>query len=289
MNARPLVIAALLLGCSNGREAVGREAAARATAHAREGIEAVGRLQGGLQTVLAGAAPTVAAAIATPIDVARVRNRLRDLHDDRSATGRQLSLYPTWFVAAVGADGHAIAGDLEPARDYLPGKDLRTAFPCLVTALSGTAGSCSGDFVTTEGAAPRGYMVTAVPLRAAADGPVVGALVGAMTYGRVAKAIREALNVSTLRDRVQLAVGFWHHGRIVPSGMDNDVPAALLVPDALLPRVPAYIGERLAAGTPFTFTFAENQGALQWGAAVAPVPALGPGEGILVFRAPLRQ
>ena len=62
MNARPLVIAALLLGCSNGREAVGREAAARATAHAREGIEAVGRLQGGLQTVLAGAAPTVAAA-----------------------------------------------------------------------------------------------------------------------------------------------------------------------------------------------------------------------------------
>lgn len=278
------------LGCTKGGgDAAGREAATHAQGHVREGLAAVGRLTGGLQAVLAGAAPTVAAALAEPLDVARVRNRLLDLHDDRSATGRQLSLYPTWFVAAVGADGKGLAGDQPAGRDYLPGLDLGARFPCVGAALRGAAGSCTGDLVTTEGAAPRGYMVSAVPLRAAPDGPVVGALVGAMTYGRVAKAIREALNITTLSERVQLAVGFWHGGRVVPSGADNDVPAALLVPDALVPRIPANLGARLARGESFTFTFTENQGAMPWGAAVAPAPMLGPGEGLIVFRAPLRR
>ena len=278
------------LGCSKGGgDAVGREAATHAEAHVREGLAAVGRLTDGLQAVLVGAAPTVAESIAVPLDVARVRNRLRDLHDDRSATGRQLSLYPTWFVAAVDTDGKGLAGDQDAGRDYIPGLDLRASFACVGAALAGTAGSCTGDFVTTPGAAARGYMVSAVPLRASPDGPVVGALVGAMTYGRVAKAIREALNVSTLRDHVQLSVGFWHHGRVVPSGVDNDVPAALLVPDSLLPRIPHNLGARLARGKAFTFTFSENQGALQWGAAIAPAPTLSPGDGLMVFRAPLRQ
>ena len=278
------------LGCSKGGgDAVGRAAATRASAHVREGLGAVDRLTSGLQGVLAGAAPTVAAALAPPLDVARVRNRLLDLHDDRSATGRQLSLYPTWFVAAVAPDGKGLAGDQQAGRDYIPSLDLRAAFPCVATALGGTAASCTGDFVTTEGAPARAYVLSAVPLRATADGPVLGALVGAMTYGRVAKAIREALNVSTLRDQVQLSVGFWHRGRVVPSGRDNDVPAALLVPDSLLPRIPTTLGARLAQGESFTFHFTENQGAMQWGAAAAPAPTLGPGDGLVVFRAPLRQ
>lgn len=269
---------------------MGREAATRARAHVREGLEATGRLTNGLQAVLLGAAPTVVTSIADPIDVARVRNRLRDLHDDRSATGRQLSLYPTHFVAVVGLDGKGLAGDIEASRDYLPGLDLRTPLACVGAALGGTAGTCAGDFVPMQGAPARAYMVAAVPLRATADGPVVGALVGAMTYGRVAQAIREALNVSTLRDRVQLAVGFWHGGRLVPSGRENnDVTAAMLVPDSLVRRVPGNTGARLARGEAFTFTFAENNGAMQWGAAVAPAPALGAGDGLMVFRAPLRQ
>ena len=278
------------LGCSNGREdAVGREAATRARAHVREGLEAAGRLTNGLQTVLVVAAPTVVTAIADPIDVARVSNRLRDLHDDRSATGRQLSLYPTHFVAVVGLDGKGIAGDIEAARDYLPNLDLRAPFACVGAALGGTAGMCTGDFVTMPGAPSRAYMISAVPLRATEGGAVVGALVGAMTYGRVAQAIRQALNVTTLRERVQLAVGFWHGGRLVPSGRDNDVPAGMLVPDALVPRVPGNTGARVARGEAFLFNFSENNGAMQWGAAVAPAPALGPGDGLMVFRAPLRQ
>lgn len=278
------------LGCSKGGgDAVAREAATRAQANVREGLGAVGRLTSGLQAALASSAQPVGAAIVEPLDVARVRNRVRDLHDDRSASGRQLSLYPTWFIAAVGLDGKGLAGDQEPARDYIPGLDLGERFPCVRAALQGTAGSCTGDLVTTEGAAARGYMLSAVPLRATTDGPVVGALVGAMTYGRVAKAIREALNVSTLRERVQLSVGFWHGGRVVPSGVDNDVPAALLVPDSLLPRIPSNLGARLARGESFTFTFSENQGAMQWGAAAAPAPTLSQGDGLIVFRAPLRQ
>jgi hypothetical protein len=277
------------LGCSKGpNDAAGRNAETRAKAHAREGLEAAGRLTTGLQAVLTSAAPGVVTSISDPIDVARVRNRLRDQHDDRSATGRQLSLYPTHFVAVVGLDGKGIAGDIEASRDYLPGLDLRAPFACVGAALGGTAGSCTGDFVTMEGAPSRPYMVSAVPLRATADGPVVGALVGAMTYGRVAQAIRQSLNVTTLRERVQLAVGFWHGGRLVPSGRDNDVPASMLVPDALLPRVPANTNARVARGEAFTFTFSENGGAMQWGAAVAPAPALGAGDGLMVFRAPLR-
>jgi hypothetical protein len=278
------------LGCTKGGgDAVGREAATRAQAHVREGLEATGRLTHGLQAVLVAAAPTVVPSIADPIDVARVRNRLRDLHDDRSTTGRQLSLYPTHFVAVVGLDGKGLAGDLEASRDYLPGLDLRTPLACVGAALGGTAGTCTGDFVTMQGAPSRAYMVSAVPLRATPDGPVVGVLVGAMTYGRVAQAIREALNVSTLRDRVQLAVGFWHGGRLVPSGRDNEVTAAQLVPDSLLPRVPGNTAARVGRGEAFTFTFTENNGAMQWGAAVAPAPALGAGDGLMVFRAPLRQ
>lgn len=278
------------LGCSKGGDdAAAREAATRAQAHVREGLEATGRLNTGLLAVLTSAAPNVATSISDPVDVARVRNRLRDQHDDRSATGRQLSLYPTHFVAVVAPDGKGLAGDLDAGRDYLPGLDVGSHFACVRAALAGTAGSCTGDFVTVEGAPSRGYMVSAVPLRLTNDGPVVGALVGAMTYERVAQAIRQALNVSTLRDRVQLAVGFWHGGRLVPSGHDNLVPAAMLVPDSLLPRVPANTNARLARGESFTFTFSENDGRMQWGAAVAPAPALGPGDGLMVFRAPLMR
>ncbi len=278
------------LGCSKGNnDAVGREAATHAQAHTREGLEALGRLTNGLQTTLTNAAPTVISGFDAPFDVGRLRNRVRDLHDDRSANGRQLSLYPTYFVGVVGPDGKGLAGDREPGRDYLPGLDLRTPFACVGAALAGTAGSCTGDFVTMEGAPMRGYMLSAVPLRATPDGPVLGALVGAMTYGMVAKAIRQALNITTLRDRVQLAVGFWHGGRIVPSGQDSDVPAAMLVPDSLLPRIPGNTAARLTRGESFTFTFAENNGAMQWGAAVTPAPSLAPGDGLVVFRAPLRQ
>lgn len=291
MNTRwtwALVLCAL--GCSRGNsDAVGREAATHAQAHVREGLEAVGRLTNGLRGVLEECAPTVTPTLAEPLDVARVRNRLRDLHDDRSSTGRHLSLYPTRFVAVVGMDGKGIAGDIPAGSDFLPGVDLRAPFPCVGAALGGTAGSCTGGFVAMERAPRREYLLSAVPLRATADGPVVGALVGAMTYGKVAKAIREMLNVSTVRDRVQLAVGIWHGNRLLPSGNDDEIPQAMLVPDSLLPRFPANGGSRLARGESFTFTFAENNGAMQWGAAASPSPLLAPGDGLVVFRAPLQQ
>lgn len=295
MNTR-WVCALLLvgLGCSKAKsDAVGREAAARAQVHVREGLEAVGRLSNGLRGVLEECAPQLAPTLAEPLDVARVRNRLRDLHDDRSATGRHLSLYPTRFVAVVGLNGRGLAGDIVAGSDFVPGLELGSPFPCVGAALAGTAGSCTGGFVAMERAPRREYLVSAVPLRVTPDGPVVGAVVGAMTYAKVARAVREMLDVNTLRDRVQLAVGIWHDGRFIPSRSDpgslDDVEEKWLVPLALAQQFPANGAQRLAGGASFPFTFSENRGERQWGAAAGPSPLLAPGDGLVVYRSPLLQ
>lgn len=270
--------------------AVGRAAAAKAAEHVAEGRGAVDRLATGLVDVMGKAARDMAPAMAEPGNVARVRNRLRDLHEERSEVGRELTLYPTWFIAAAGMDGKAIAGDREPDRDFLPGKDLAAAFPCVRAALSGTAGRCVGELSSGDGQEPRTYLVAVQPTRAP-DNTVNGAVVGAITFGRLAKAVRELLNLRVGREQVQLYVGFVRDGRVIPSGRrDNDVAQAFLVPDSLVPRVPGDLLQRLPAGDgAHTFTFNENDGRLQWGAAAARVPTLGESTALVVFRAPLRQ
>jgi hypothetical protein len=60
------------------------------------------------------------------------------------------------------------------------------------------------------------------------------------------------------------------------------------VPEPLLRAIPADIAAR-AGREAVTFTFTENAGRLQWGAAASPAASLGPGDALLVFRAPLRQ
>ncbi len=295
MSTRTVWAAMMVLGVVTGCEkapdpAVGRAAAAKAAEHVVEGREGVERLTRGFDEVMAKAAREMGPAVAEPGNVARVRNRLwHDMHDDHTEVGRDLTLYPTWFLAAVGVDGKGIAGDRAPDQDYLPGKDLGAAFPCVRAALQGNGGHCVGELASGEGQAPRVYLVSAQPTRAAEGGAVTGAVVGAITYGRLSKAVRELLNLRTAHDRAQLYVGFWHGGRIIPSGTrDNDVAAAFLVPDSLLPRVPRDLDARLAAGHgSATFTFDENGGRMQWGAAAGRVSALGDDTALVVFRTPL--
>ncbi len=287
--ALALVAAGVLAACNKGPDpAVGRAAAAKAAEHVIEGRGGVERLTRGFAEVMTKVSREMGPALADPSNVARVRNRLlHDMHDDRTEVGRDLTLYPTWFLAAVGPDGKGIAGDRAPEQDFLPGKDLGAAFPCVRAALQGTGGTCVGELSSGEGQSPRVYLVAAQPTRAAEGGAITGAVVGTITFGRLAKAVRELLNLRVGRERVQLYVGFSYGGRIIPSGTrDNDVTAAYLVPDTLLPRVPRDLDTRLSQGNgATTFTFDENGGQLQWGAAVGRVPTLGPQTSMVVFRA----
>lgn len=279
--------AALILLGACGRQgdpAVGAAAAERARAHVASGRAATERLTQGLSRTIDGASAPVGAAMADPV---RLRRALRDLHDDRTDIGRALSLYPTSFIAAVRPDGKAAASDREATPDPVADKDLGAAFPCVRAALQGTAGACAGQFSLTQGLERR-WFVAVTPARATADGPVVGAVLAAMTFGNVAKAVRGALNIETARDNVQLVVGILHDGRTYPSGSDNDVPSAFLVRDPLLRVIPQGTSDR-AAREVVTFTFAQNDGRMQWGAAAGPVPTLGDGASLLVYRAPLRQ
>lgn len=285
-----MVGATLATGCKGNDGAVGREAATRAAAHVVEGRGMIERLVTGLGPALTEAGAVLGPAMAAPVDAARVRNRLLDLNDDRNPAGRALSMYPTYFIAAVGPDGVAVAGNRAVAQDWTPGKNLGAAFPCVAAALQGTAGQCAAELPTVEGQPVRAYQVSVVPLRAEANGPVVGALLGAYSFGRLAKAVREALNVQTASERVQLHVGLWRGTRVLPSGQDNDVPQAFLVPDQLLGQLPGDTASRLGQGDGrFTHSFAENNGRMWWGVAGGPVPTLGQGVGLIVYRAPLRQ
>lgn len=283
-----LVAASVIAACNKGPDpAVGRANAAKATEHVNEGREGIERLTRGFTEVMTKVAREMSPAVADTGNVARVRNRLlHDMHDDRTEVGRDLTLYPTWFIAAVGADGKGIAGDRAPEQDFIPGRDLGAAFPCVRAALQGTGGTCVGEMSSGEGQAPRVYLVSAQPTRATEGGAVTGAVVGTITYGRLAKAVRELLNLRVGRDRVQLYVGFSYGGRIIPSGTrDNDVAAAYLVPDTLLPRVPRDLDARVSQGNgAATFTFDENGGQTQWGAAAGRISVLGDHTSLLVFR-----
>lgn len=288
MNTAVRWAAALILlnACAKKPDpAIGRQAAERARAHVASGRAATERLTQGLARDLAGAGAPIATALASG-DPTRLGRALRDLHEGQSVIGRALSLYPTSFIAAVGADGKALASDRSATPDPLRDKDLGAAFPCVRVALGGTAGTCAGTFGLTAGIERR-WFVAVTPARVSAEGPVTGAVVAAMTFGNVAKAVRGALDLETSREGVQLAVGILHAGRTYPAGADNDVPAHFLVREPLVQQIPAGTSER-AAQAEVTFTFSQNEGRLQWGAAAGPVPSLGPGASLLVFRAPLR-
>ncbi len=277
-------------GCNKGPDpAIGRQAAEKAAEHANEAVASIERLTRGLVDVTAKGARQLGPAMTDAANVARIRNVVRvDMHDDHTDVGRDLTLYPTWFLAAVGMDGKGLAGDREPERDFVPGKDLGAAFPCVRAALTGNGGFCVGELASGEGQDARSYLVAAQPTRAAEGQPVNGAFVTAIPYGRLAKAVRETLNLRTAHDGVQLHVGFVRNGRVIPSGRDNDVPQAYLVPDTMVPRVPANAWQRVQGGGFFTHTFTENQGRMQWGLGVAQVPTLTE-TAVVVFRAPLRQ
>ncbi|MBI5514039.1 MAG: hypothetical protein HY909_09750 [Deltaproteobacteria bacterium] len=281
----------LACSCKRGPDmAVADEAAAAATRHVDRGRESVSTVSTGLLATLGRCAVPVGATLTTPVDPARVRNTLRDLHEERSPLGRELAFYPTRFLTLLGADGKAIASDRPPAEDVLPGRDLAGAFPCAAAALQGRAGTCVAEFSHREAEPPRVFFAAAQPARVAEGAPVTGALVGVISLASLARSIRTDLDVRTVSERVQLRVGFLVGDRVVPSGSDNTVPEAYLVPDTLVPRVPRDAWSKLQSlHGRFTFTFTENDGRFQWGAAIGTVPALGERVALVVFRSPLRQ
>jgi hypothetical protein len=270
--------------------AVANEAARAATGHVDRGRTSVSTLSDGLLATLGRCATPVGQRLGAPVDPARVRNGLRDLHEERSSLGRELSFYPTRFLAALGTDGKAIASDKAPEQDTLPGRDVGAAFPCATAALQGRPGTCVAEFSPRDGEPPRVFLLAAQPTRAVEGGPVLGALVGAVSLASLARSLRTDLDVRTVHDGVQLRVGFLVGDRVVPSGTDNTVQEAYLVPDTLVPRIPRDTWTKLqATAGRFTFTFTENDGRFQWGAAVGTVPALGDRVALVVFRSPLRQ
>lgn len=281
---RRWVLALSLLGaCEKAADpSIGREAAQRAAANVTSGLRGVDRLTSGLGRAMQGASAPVGAAMA---DAARLRRALRDLHDDRTPMGQELSLYPTSFIAAVRPDGKAAASDRDATPDPVAEKDLAEVFPCVRAALQGTAGSCAGQFSLVEGAQRR-WFVAVVPARDA-GGEVTGAVLAAMTFGNVAKAVRTALDMETTRDGVQLSVGILHEGRTYPAGADNDVPGHFLVRAPLVRAVPASFAAAAGRGAQ-TFNFTEGA-RMQWGVASAPAASLGEGAALVVFRAPIRQ
>lgn len=117
-----MVGATLATGCKGNDGAVGREAATRAAAHVVEGRGMIERLVTGLGPALTEAGAVLGPAMAAPVDAARVRNRLLDLNDDRNPAGRALSMYPTYFIAAIGPDGVAVAGNSAVAQDWTRGR-----------------------------------------------------------------------------------------------------------------------------------------------------------------------
>ncbi len=291
MLARILVVG-LWCGCDHGPDpAIGRNAAVRAAEQVQRGRASMESLVHGLQTAITHAGVVVTPGFVGVVNTARIRDRLRGLHDDQTAIGRELAFYPTWFIAAVGADGKIVAGDRMP-EDNLAGRDLGASFACVSHALAGTAETCVGSFVSVDGQPPRTYLIAAAPIGNGDAGAATAraAIVGAIPFGRLARAIRSDLELRSVRDDVQLAVGFRVNGRVTPSGNDNDVPMMYLVPDSLIQKIPADADARLASRHgAFTFTFSENQGSRLWGAAVGNVPALGPAVSLVVFRTPLRQ
>lgn len=275
----------LLVGCERAPDpAIGRAAAERARAHVTSGLGAVDRLTTGLARAMQGTSAPVGAAMG---EVPRLRRALRDLHDDHTPLGRELTLYPLSFVVAVRPDGKAAASDRSGEPDVMADRDLGAAFPCVRAAAQGTAGTCAGQFGLTEGVTRR-WFVAAVPARASADAPAAGAVVAMMTFGNIAKAVRGALDMETTRDGVQLSVGILHEGRTYPAGTDNDVAARYLVREPLVRAIPADIAGR-AGREAVSFNFTERGGRLQWGAAASPAASLGEGAALLVFRAPVRQ
>ena len=111
-----IVFAALAAACTPKVDpAIANTAAQKATENAREGAASVERLATGLVEVTGKGARMLGPFFSAPVDPARVRNIVRvDMHDDHSEVGRDLTMYPTWFLAAVGTDGRGVAGDRDP-------------------------------------------------------------------------------------------------------------------------------------------------------------------------------
>lgn len=277
------VATATVGGCDRKPDdAAGRRSVERAARLADEGKGAIDRLVTGLQATIVRAAPAMATAMVAPLDEGRVRNAVRDLGDAQTEVGRELSLYPANFRVAIDPSGHAKARDAAAADDRMMGMDMAALFPCVRAALQGTAGTCVGEMPVAEGHPTRVYVLAVAPVRG--ESGVLGALAAGMSFGKLAQAVRGALDQRVASERAQVVVGILRGDRLLPSGRDSDVVERFLVPDAIVRLTPANRAARLQQGNGrFSFTFAQNDGRQQWGAAAAAAPPLGSDAAVLVY------
>jgi hypothetical protein len=187
----------------------------------------------------------------------------------------ELVISPMSFLAVVGADGKAIARDMERDKDKMKGMDLAKLFPSVRGALDGKAGTEVGEFESTEpGGKPSVSIVMAAP--AHYQGKVVGALVLGIPLWRLQQQLSKQLQMELAgKDRVVVWVYVYkgdvlhHHG--TPPDLDK------LVPDANARKAGL-------AKSPGGFTGQVQQYGFWYGYGVRPLRVFGPDVGVVIFR-----
>lgn len=199
--------------------------------------------------------------------------------------GGPMTLFPTSFVVVTGRDGVAIARDVaNESEDRMKGMDVKALFTCVRQATEGRDGMCVGELPPVANLPSRVMLVAAAPIKNSAN-EVIGTISAGITYGALARMIDSAV-----RPHVGDAV-FWtglrYHGRVLPSGADQDVPRRWLVPAPLIQAIPAEQAQRIEReGGEYFFPFIQdNRG---WAGVIAALPMI-PETQVVLFRSEASQ
>jgi hypothetical protein len=275
-----LVVAFAASGCKDSKQT-------HANASAQNLRADLGRAREAAQRTVDGYVPKVRELVG-PITAPLTGNdppAIRSTLVGFTTPGGPMTLYPTSFVAVTGRDGIAIARDIaNESEDRMKGMDLKALFSCVRQATEGIEGMCVGEIPPVGNLPSRVMLVAAAPIKNAAN-EVIGTISAGLTYGAVARMIDSAV-----RGHVGDAV-FWtglrYHGRVLPSGTDQDVPRRWLVPASLIREIPAAQAQRIeSAGGEHFFPFIQdNRG---WAGVIAALPMI-PETQVVLFRSEASQ
>lgn len=199
--------------------------------------------------------------------------------------GGPMTLYPTSFVAVTGRDGVALARDIaNESDDRMKGMDLKVPFACVRQALEGREGVCVGELPAVGNVPSRVLLVAVAPIKNPAN-EVIGTISAGLTYGAIARMIDSAVR-GTVGDAV-FWTGLRWHGRVLPSGTDQDVPRRWLVPASLIREIPAADAQRIerAGGEHFYPFIQDNRG---WAGSIAALSMI-PETQVVLFRSEASQ
>lgn len=190
----------------------------------------------------------------------------------------ELMVSPISFVAAVGTDGKVIARDVAPQDDRMRGFDIAEAAPVVRRALAGEAGYELSELPSLiETDPPSVTILFAAPARR--EGRVVGAIVAGLPLWRLAQQLSRQLQLENAQALQQGAL-LW---ALVYRGDDLHYHAGF--PPDLRELVPSPQARREGLATsPGGYTGEVYQYGRWYGYGVLPLPRLGDGVGIVLFR-----